>query len=120
MNEQEQLLKNREIRCAQSDASTSVLLPCPFCGGEPKQSVYHGSPKVECSECGIYVMNPDAAKDWNTRVSREGVRIAELERVNGVLLQMAESSKLDAEIWSAKHAVLLLELERLHREKKGK
>ena len=55
-----------------------TLLPCPFCGGEAKLTEYHGDPKVTCADCCVYVMNPDAVKDWNTRnPGASGVAVGE-------------------------------------------
>lgn len=68
------------------------LKPCPFCGGDPVEFRYSGSPCVGCKDCIAYLGGEESdltyaqlAEAWNLRADQQTVaqlqaRVAELER----------------------------------------
>jgi len=79
-----------------SNANTSGLAPCPFCGGAPFD---RGFRRWECGSCGAQGpagSKADATSVWNRRVTAASAqaRIAELE---------ARVAELEASKWDVKH-----------------
>lgn len=66
------------------------LKPCPFCGGDPVEFRYSGSPCVGCKDCIAYLGGEESdltyaqlAEAWNLRADQQTVaqlqaRVAEL------------------------------------------
>lgn len=93
---------------APSNANTSVLEACPFCGGEAWMNAYEAKysdlpPKSRCPQCRScgaslgYLPTPSKATEaWNRRVTAASAqaRIAELE---------ARVAELEAAKWDVKH-----------------
>lgn len=64
------LLGNKEAAKRLTDAG--VLLPCPFCGGNPVREApnMHGKTTVTCTQCGMstkWGRCYDVSLAWNTR-----------------------------------------------------
>lgn len=60
----------------------TTLLPCPFCGGEPRATP-SGPPRVDCTYCGASMelqSAQDSERAWNRRSSLMAGPLAEAER----------------------------------------
>ncbi len=71
--------QGKPAESSESNVKRFVILPCPFCGAEPrvceqKESVAHPGnyfpEHVECKACGIHITGVKAKERWNKRAPK--------------------------------------------------